>query len=70
MRAAIPVPTTTTSEDLPKVIVDPAPQMVIAGPGALRAAGVEPIEPVELTQRKQAAAGDPAADPEQRWFKQ
>jgi hypothetical protein len=39
---------------------------VIAGPGALKAAG---LEPVELTQRKQAAAGD-SADPEQRWFKQ
>jgi hypothetical protein len=72
VRAAIPVPTGHTSEDLPKVIVDPPPPQVIAGPGALRAAGVEPAEPVELTQRKQQAAGA-AGEPdtsEQRWFKQ
>jgi hypothetical protein len=70
VRASIPVPTSTTSEDLPKVIIEPpaveAPPQVIAGPGALKAAG---LEPVELTQRKQAAAGE-SADPEQRWFKQ
>jgi hypothetical protein len=66
VRAAIPVPTSTTSEDLPKVIVEPGPQ-VIAGPGALRAAGVEPVE---LTQRKQQAAGGTPDDGEQRWFNQ
>ena len=64
VRAAMPVPTSATAEELPKVIVDPPP-MVIAGPGALKAAGVEPVE---LTQRKTAPApGDPD---EQRWFKQ
>ncbi len=62
VRAAMP--TGTTSEELPKVIVDPSP--VIAGPGALKAAGVEPVE---LTQRKAAAAGEPDSS-EQRWFKQ
>jgi len=70
VRAAIPEPTSTTSEDLPKVIVDPAPVSlhVLAGPGALKAAGVEPVE---LTQRKTGAAGDEATpDAEQRWFKQ
>ena len=67
VRAPMPVSTSTTSEDLPKVIVDPAPQ-VIAGPGALRAAGVEPVE---LTQRKQSSSGEAAPDTgEQRWFKQ
>ncbi len=55
----------TTAEELPKVIVDPPG--VIAGPGALKAAGVEPVE---LTQRKApAAAGEPESS-EQRWFKQ
>ena len=64
VRAAMPVPTSATAEELPKVIIDPPPQ-VIAGPGALKAAG---LEPVELTQRKTAPApGDPD---EQRWFKQ
>lgn len=62
-----PMPTSTTAEELPKVVVEPpAPGPVIAGPGALKAAGVE--QPVELTQRK-----SPAAEPEsseQRWFKQ
>jgi hypothetical protein len=66
VRAPIPLATSTTSEDLPKVIVADAPAQVIAGPGALKAAGVEPVE---LTQRK-PAAGEPAPDPEQRWFKQ
>lgn len=68
VRAPIPVATSSTSEDLPKVVVD-GPAQVIAGPGALKAAG---LEPVELTQRKQqqpAAAGD-QPDSEQRWFKQ
>ncbi|MDP1822902.1 MAG: ribbon-helix-helix protein, CopG family [Archangium sp.] len=65
VRAAMPVPTSTTAEELPKVIVDPPAAAVIAGPGALKAAGVEPVE---LTQRKTAPApGDPD---EQRWFKQ
>lgn len=59
------MPTSTTSEELPKVIVDP-PAAVIAGPGALKAAGVEPVE---LTQRKAPASGEPESS-EQRWFKQ
>lgn len=66
-----PIPTSTTAEELPKVIVstEPVPNpnaQVIAGPGALRAAGVEPVE---LTQKKQQGAG-PEGDPEQRWFNQ
>ncbi len=64
VRAPIPVATSTTAEELPKVIVDPPP--VIAGPGALKAAG---IEPVELTQRKPATPAEPESS-EQRWFKQ
>jgi hypothetical protein len=68
VRAQMPVaPSSTTSEDLPKVIVEPQPS-VIAGPGALKAAGVE--QPVELTQRKQAPATSPEESSEQRWFKQ
>jgi hypothetical protein len=63
VRAAMP--TSTTSEELPKVIIEP-PAQVIAGPGALKAAGVEPVE---LTQRKAAASGEPDSS-EQRWFKQ
>lgn len=58
------MPTTTTVDDLPNVIVESLP--VIAGPGALKAAGVEPVE---LTQRKPAVAGEPESS-EQRWFKQ
>ena len=65
VRASIPVATSSTAEELPKVIVDPPP--VIAGPGALRAAG---IEPVELTQRKTAATPGEPDTSEQRWFKQ
>ncbi len=60
------MPTSTTAEELPKVIVDPPVPAVIAGPGALKAAGVEPVE---LTQRKAAASGEPESS-EQRWFKQ
>ena len=44
----------------------PAPQVsaAVAGPGALRAAGVEPADrPVELTKRKEDE------NAEQRWFK-
>lgn len=69
-RAPIPLSTSSTSEDLPRVVdADPgSPPVVIAGPGALKAAG---LEPVELTQRKPSTpAGEPAGDPEQRWFKQ
>lgn len=71
VRAATPLPVTgSTSEDLPKVIVEQptaSPSQVIAGPGALRAAGIDPAE-----QRKPqvAPAGNDANDPEQRWFKQ
>lgn len=64
VRAPIPVSTSSTAEELPKVIVDPPP--VIAGPGALKAAGIEPLD---LTQRKAAAPGEPDTS-EQRWFKQ
>ncbi len=64
VRAAMP--TSTTSEELPKVIIDPPATAVIAGPGALKAAGVDPVE---LTQRKAAAPGEPDSS-EQRWFKQ
>lgn len=64
VRAPIPVSTSSTAEELPKVIVDPPP--VIAGPGALKAAGIDPLD---LTQRKAAASGEPDTS-EQRWFKQ
>ncbi len=65
VRAAIP--TSTTAEELPKVVVEPvSPGPVIAGPGALKAAGVEPVE---LTQRKPASSSEPETS-EQRWFKQ
>ncbi|MBL8910666.1 MAG: ribbon-helix-helix protein, CopG family [Archangium sp.] len=72
VRATMPLPTSTTAEELPKVIVnEPQPQSaVIAGPGALKAAGVEPVE---LTQRKAQAgggSGNPEDSSEQRWFKQ
>ncbi|MFT3706688.1 MAG: ribbon-helix-helix protein, CopG family [Archangium sp.] len=68
VRAPMPMPTSTTAEELPKVIVEPGPQ-VIAGPGALKAAGVEPME---LTQRKSSGngGGNPEDSSEQRWFKQ
>lgn len=68
--AAMPVPTSTTNDDLPKVVTaEVVAGPVIAGPGALKAAGVEPLE---LSQRKQpAASGENAPEgSEQRWFKQ
>ena len=67
VRAPIPVSTSTTAEELPKVIIDPPSAPVIAGPGALKAAGVEPVE---LTQRKAAAPSSEPDTSEQRWFKQ
>jgi hypothetical protein len=69
VRAPILLSTSSTSEDLPKIVTaEVSAGPVLAGPGALKAAGVDPVE---LTQRKQpAAAGEPAADSEQRWFKQ
>jgi len=66
----MPVPTSTTNDDLPKVVTaEVVAGPVIAGPGALKAAGVEPLE---LSQRKQpAASGENAPEgSEQRWFKQ
>lgn len=71
IRTAVPLPLTTTqsSQELPKVIVEPqqAAAAVIAGPGALKAAGVESVE---LTQRKQQPASTEPESSEQRWFKQ
>lgn len=58
------VPTSSTQEDLPKVVVEQA-QAVIAGPGALRAAGVVTEAPVEL-----GSSSSEAASSEHRWFKQ
>lgn len=63
-----PVATTITHDDLPKVIVEEQP-MVIAGPGALRAAGVEPVELTNV-KRSGPAAGDDSPVGEHRWFKQ
>lgn len=60
VRAPIPLDTTASSENLPKVIVEPA-AAPIAGPGALKAAGVEP---------RQAAASEAERAAEQGWFKQ
>jgi hypothetical protein len=67
--AAMPLPpTSTTSEDLPKVVVaEVVAAPVIAGPGALKAAGVG--DPVELTQKKAGGETTPESS-EQRWFKQ
>lgn len=67
VRAPIPLDTTASSENLPSVVVEPsaAGPQVIAGPGALKAAGVG--EPIEL-QRKQPATEAERA--EQGWFKQ
>ncbi len=67
VRAPLPLATSTTSEELPNVVVDAsvAGAPVIAGPGALKAAGVEPME---LTQRK--APTTDAERAEQGWFKQ
>lgn len=69
LRAPIPLDTTASSEALPKVIVEPQVAAApIAGPGALKAAGVEPIE----MQRKPAAPQTDAERErtEQGWFKQ
>lgn len=67
IRAPIPLDTSVSSESLPNVIVEAQLAPPIAGPGALKAAGVEPVE----LQRKQTGA--PATDAEraeQGWFKQ
>lgn len=58
-----------SSDDLPKVMVE-EPPVVFAGPGALKAAGVE--NPLELTQvKRQPAQGTEEPGPsEHRWFKQ
>ncbi len=63
--------TSMTQDDLPKVIVDEQP-MVVAGPGALRAAGLTAESPVELTVKKQQASSntDESVSSEHRWFKQ
>jgi hypothetical protein len=61
------VPTSSTQEDLPKVVID-QPPLVIAGPGALRAAGVVAEPPNEL--KAPSAASAEAASSEHRWFKQ
>jgi hypothetical protein len=80
VRVQRPTMTNSTQDDLPKVIVadqhlptpaPSAPQQVIAGPGALRAAGVMPDGPVELTNLKKHSAGvDDGVNREQGWFKQ
>ncbi len=78
VRVQRPTMTNSTQDDLPKVIVadqhepaPPPPQQVIAGPGALRAAGVLPDGPVELTNLKKHSAGvDDGVNREQGWFKQ
>ena len=62
------VPTNSTQEDLPKVIVD-QPHVVIAGPGALKAAGVVTEAPSELKGSSTVAANESASS-EHRWFKQ
>jgi hypothetical protein len=58
--------TGATHDELQKVIVEEQP-MVIAGPGAMRAAGMEPA-PIEL--RRQATPEDGQQIGEGRWFKQ
>jgi Ribbon-helix-helix protein, copG family len=54
-----------TQEDLAAALPELPPE-VIAGPGALRAAGLEPLE---LTQLKRAGEGTDSSS-EHRWFKQ
>lgn len=78
VRVQRPTMTNTTQDDLPKVIVAEQhvpvvqqPMQVIAGPGALRAAGVMPDGPVELTNiKKQSAGVEDGVNREQGWFKQ
>jgi predicted DNA-binding protein len=63
--------TSSTQDDLQRVVVDEQP-MVIAGPGALRAAGVlDAGAPVELTNvKRQGTPPDESTSSEHRWFKQ
>jgi hypothetical protein len=63
------VGTTITHDDLPRVVVDEQP-MLIAGPGALRAAGVDPVELTDVKRASGELRGDEAASNEHRWFKQ
>jgi hypothetical protein len=61
--APIALDTTVSSQNLPKVVVEPEPAAAggapIAGPGALRAAGVEPAKNAEQPERSESG-----------WFKQ
>jgi hypothetical protein len=64
-QAPIALDTTVSSQNLPKVVVEPEPAPAaaggapIAGPGALRAAGVEPAKNAEQPERSESG-----------WFKQ
>lgn len=68
----VPMGTGTTHEELPKVVVEPSIAAVpIAGPGALKAAGIAvPEQPVELTNKKAQPAENTDPSAEHRWFKQ
>ncbi len=60
--APIALDTTVSSQNLPKVVVEPepvTPAPAIAGTGALRAAGVEPAKNAEQPERSESG-----------WFKQ
>jgi hypothetical protein len=64
-------PPASATPDVPKVMVEASvipDTTIMAGPGALRAAG---IEPMELTnKKKQNSEGAPTDATEQRWFNQ
>lgn len=67
----VPMGTGSTHEELPKVVVEASIAAVpIAGPGALKAAGVQVVDqPVELTNKKPQQPGENEPS-EHRWFKQ
>lgn len=72
LRQAEPVaaPAPTPPEAQPTVIVKPEAG-VVAGPGALRNAGIDPktVQPIELTKRVEPQPQQ-AQNEENRWFKQ
>lgn len=72
VKAALPTP--PEAQPLVQAQAAPEPSVVVAGPGALRNAGIDPNkqqQPIELTRRVDSQSPQGAADSaENRWFKQ
>lgn len=71
VKAAAPTPPEAQPLIQAAAAPEPAPPPVLAGPGALRAAGIDPAnsQPIELTRRVEQRT-DVNESGENRWFKQ